>query len=132
LARRGRELGLGFASAQLIHVGFVLWLYHIAPEPVGAMTVFWAGVFCTYLLAVFSLPQLRTALGPRIWQISRTIALEYIALVFAFDFIILPLGGGYDKYPLSYLPLTLMLVGGTGLRLAAFVRRTIDWRLSSI
>jgi hypothetical protein len=126
LARRGRELGLGFASAQLVHVGFVLWLYHIAPEPVGAMPIFWAGVFCTYVLALFSLPQFRAALGPRVWQISRTIALEYIALVFAFDFIFLGLHEGYDKYPLSYLPLAFMLVSGASLRFAAFVRRKIS------
>jgi hypothetical protein len=126
LARRGRELGLGFASAQLVHVGFVLRLYYIAPQPVGAMVFFWAGVSCTYVLALLSLPQLRAPLGARVWQISRTIALEYIALVFASDFIFLPLHGGYDKYPPSYLPLAFMLVSGASLRFAAFVRRKID------
>jgi hypothetical protein len=126
LARRGRELGLGFASAQLVHVGFVLWLYYIAPEPVGRMVVFWAGVFCTYALALFSLPQLRAGLGPRVWQISRTIGLEYIALVFAFDFIFLPLHGGYDKYPPSDFPLAVMLVSGASMRFAALVRRIAE------
>jgi hypothetical protein len=129
-ARRGRELGLGFASAQLVHVGFVLWLYHIAPERAGGMLLFWAGVFCTYALALFSLPQLQAALGPRVWQISRTIALEYIALVFAFDFIFLPLRDGYDNYPLSHLPLAFMLVSGASLRFAAFARRKIDGQLA--
>jgi hypothetical protein len=128
LARHGRELGLGFASAQLVHVGFVLWLYHIATEPIGAMVFFWVGVLCTYLLALFSLPQLRDALGPRLWRISRTIALEYIALVFASDFIFLPLHAGYDKYPRSYFPFALMLVSGASLRFAAFVRRTVGHR----
>jgi hypothetical protein len=126
LARRGRDLGLSFASAQLVHVGFVLWLYHIATEPIGAMVFFWVGVLLTYLLALFSLPQLRDALGPRLWRISRTIALEYIALVFASDFIFLPLHAGYDRYPPSYLPFALMLVAGASLRCAAFVRRVID------
>jgi hypothetical protein len=52
--------------------------------------------------ALFSLPQLQAALGPRVWQISRTIALEYIALVFAFDFIFLPLREGYDPKSRSW------------------------------
>lgn len=124
LARNGRELGLAFASAQLIHVGLVLWIIHIAKGPPGAMLFFWVGIFCTYLLALFSLPRLRDALEPRLWRIFRTIALEYIAIAFAADFILIPLvGGGVGKYPLSYLPFALMLVSGAGLRVAAFSDR---------
>ena len=62
LARHGRELGLAFASAQLIHVGLVLWIIHIAKGSVGAMLFFWVGMLCTYLLALFSVPRLRDAL----------------------------------------------------------------------
>jgi hypothetical protein len=127
-ARRGRELGLSFAAAQLVHVGLVLWHYRIATEPVGKMLFFWAGVLCTYALALFSLPQLRAALGPRLWRAFCTIALEYIALVFAADFIQLPLRAGFDKYPPSYLPFAVMLVAGVGLRLAAFARRMTERR----
>jgi hypothetical protein len=43
LGRRGRELGLAFASAQLVHVGLVLWLFHVMTEPQGAMAFFWIG-----------------------------------------------------------------------------------------
>jgi hypothetical protein len=124
LGRYGRELGLAFASAQLVHVGLILWLVHIATEPSGAMVFFWIGIACTYLLALFSLPRLRDALGPRLWRAFCTIALEYIAIVFAADFILLPLwGGGFGKYPLTYLPFAIMLVGGAGLRVAAFSER---------
>jgi hypothetical protein len=123
LARRGRELGLAFASAQLVHVGLVLWIIHIATGPSGAMVFFWVGIFCTYLLALFTVPRLRDALEPRFWRIFRTIALEYIALAFAADFILAPLhAGGLGKYPLTYLPFALMLVAGAGLRVAAFAR----------
>jgi hypothetical protein len=121
LAGRGRELGLAFASAQLVHVGLVLWLYHIANGPVDAMVFFWIGMLCTYLLALFSLPRLRDALGSRLWRTFRTIALEYIALVFAADFIIGPLqSGGLRNFPRSYLPFALMLVAGVILRIAAY------------
>jgi hypothetical protein len=126
LARHRREFGLAFASAQLVHVGMVLWFFRIATEPVGAMIFFWAGIVCTYLLALFSWTRLRDALGPRLWRISRTLMIEYIALVFAVDFILDPLQtDGLSGYPPTYLPFALMLVGGAGLRLAAFAR---TWR----
>jgi hypothetical protein len=123
LARHGRELGLAFASAQLVHIGLVLWISYIAAGP-GEMIFFWVGILCTYLLALFSLPRLRDSLGPRPWRIFRAIALEYIALVFAVDFIFVPLqADGLGRYPLTYLPFALMLICGTGLRVTAFVRR---------
>jgi hypothetical protein len=122
LARRGRELGLAFASAQLVHVSLVLWLFYVTTGP-GGMILFWVGVLCTYLLALFSLPRLHDLLGPRLWRMSRTIALEYIALVFAADFILAPLqADGFGKYPLTYLPFAFMLIAGAGLRVAALAR----------
>ena len=91
LARHSRDFGLAFASAQVVHVGLVLWLFYLAPGSNGGMVFFWVGILCTYLLALFSLPRLRDALGPLLWRISCTMAMEYIALVFAFDFIRIPL-----------------------------------------
>jgi hypothetical protein len=124
LARRGRELGLAYASAQLIHVGLVLWIIHVATGPSGAMVFFWVGIFCTYLLALFSLPRLRNSLEPRLWRILRTIALEYIAIAFTADFITLH-AHELGKHPLSYLPFALMLVSGAGLRFVAFWDRRL-------
>ena len=122
LARHGRELGLAFASAQLVHVGLVFWIIHVATGPSGAMVFFWVGIFCTYLLALFSVPRLRDALDPRLWRIFRTIALEYIALAFAADFITLH-ADGLSKHPVTYLPFALMLVSGAGLRVVAYLDR---------
>jgi hypothetical protein len=125
LARHGREFGLAFASAQLVHVALILG------NGAGAgMAFFWVGIVFTYLLALLSLPRLREAIGPRLWRISLVIALNYIALVFAADFIEGPLKrGGIANYPLSYLPFALMLIVGVGLRVAAFVHRKLrDWR----
>ena len=120
LAQRGRAIGLAYASAQLIHVALIFWLLHGLG---GGMRIFWAGIVCTYLLALFSWPRLRDALGLRWWRIVRTIAMEYIAYVFAVDFILGPLHGhGVAGYPLSYVPFALMLVVGAGLRIAAVVR----------
>ena len=51
---------------------------------------------------------------------------QYIALVFAADFILAPLqANGLVKYPLSYLPFALLLVGGAGLRVATHVRQQL-------
>jgi hypothetical protein len=89
------------------------------------MVFFWVGILCTYLLALFSLPRLRDALGPQLWRISCMTAMEYIALVFFVDFIRIPLHGNeLGNYPLSYLPFALMLVGGVGLRVVSFARFT--------
>ena len=122
LARHGRELGLAFASAQVVHVGLVLWIIHIAKGPVGAMVFFWVGIFCTYLLALFSVRQLRDALEPRLWRIFRTITLEYVALVFTADFVTIHMDQ-LSKHPVGYLPFVLMLVCGAGLRVVAFLDR---------
>jgi hypothetical protein len=121
LARYGREFGLAFAAAQLVHIGVILG------SGAGAgMAFFWVGIVFTYLLALFSLPRVRDAMGPRLWRISLVIALNYIALVFAADFIEGPLKrGGITNYPLSYMPFALMLIVGVGLRVAAFVRRKL-------
>ena len=79
--------------------------------------------------ALFSLPRLRSALGPRLWRISCTMAMEYIALVFAVDFIRIPLyEHGLKGYPLSYVPFALMLIGGFGLRVGASARTIYDRR----
>jgi hypothetical protein len=74
------------------------------------MVFFRVGIFCTYLLALFSSPRLREeALGPPLWRTFRMIELEYIAVVFAADFIVGPLQAGLSKHPLTYIPSVLML-----------------------
>jgi hypothetical protein len=124
LARHGREFGLAFASALSVHVGLVLWLMAVAADQRTPMLFFWAGVLCTYALALVSLPRMRDWLGARLWRILCEGALQYIALVFAVDFIIEPLqASGAVKYPLGYLPFAVMLLGGALLRLAGQMRQ---------
>jgi len=120
LARRGRELGLAFASAQLVHVAIILW-----SGDGGGMSFFWVGILFTYLLAFFSMPRLHKSLGPRLWRILLPVALNYIALVFAVDFILGPLQMvGVGHYPLSYIPFALMLFAGVALRVAALIKKS--------
>ncbi len=124
LARHGRGFGLAFAAALFVHIGLVLWLFYIVADQRTLMLFFWAGVLATCALSLFSLPQLRDRLGPRLWRTLMELALHYIALVFAVDFIVEPLmASGADAYPLTYLPFAAMIVGGALLRVAAQVRR---------
>jgi hypothetical protein len=124
LARQGRAFGLAFAAAFAVHVGLVLWLMAVAADQRTPMLLFWAGAVCTYALALFSLPRVRGWLGLRAWRVLSEGAMQYIALVFAVDFIVEPLqANGPGKYPLTYLPFVLVLVGGALLRLAAQIRR---------
>ena len=107
-------------------VGLVLWLFYLVPGSNGRMVFFWVGILCTYLLALISLPRIRSTLGPGVWLILRTVAIEYIALVFAADFILIPLQvNGFGKYPLTYLPFAILLIGGAGLRVAAYIRQQL-------
>jgi hypothetical protein len=65
---------------------------------------------------------------PRLRPIFCLVALVYIALIFATDFILDPLQarviGKYPRtYTLTYLPFSLLLVGGAGLRINDFTQR---------
>lgn len=123
LARHGREFGLAFAAALSAHVGIVLWLMAIAADQRSPMLFFWAGVACTYALALFSLSRVRDWLGSRLWRFFTALAMHYVALVFAVDFVVEPLrASNADRYPLSYLPFAGVLLGGVLLRFAAQMR----------
>lgn len=128
VARLGRELGLAFASAHLVHVALLVWLYRISTRPPvseGTFVFFGIGVVWTYLLALFSIKRLAQAIGPA-WRILRFIGLDYIALAFFADFVFNPLlAGTFEKGPkavLQYLPFSILTIVGPILRLAALPR----------
>jgi hypothetical protein len=133
IARRSRELGLAFASAQLVHVGLVIWLVWISPpQPVRSaiMPFFAIGVVWTYLLAGLSMDRARDIFGPDILRALRTIGSEYIALTFFTDFVLIP------AYPpphlILYTPFWLMLLIGPLLRLAAVIKEMLSPRAAAI
>ena len=45
VARRGRDFGLAFASAQVVHVGVVVWIIYLTPGGIGGMLFFWLASF---------------------------------------------------------------------------------------
>ena len=87
LAGHGREFGLSFASAHLVHIGLVIWLGVIlgrVPLSGGLLLFFLAGLFFTYLLAALSFGGVRR-LG-RFWPPLRFVGMTYILITFGRDF----------------------------------------------
>ena len=130
LARRGREFGLAFAAAHLVHIGLVAWLYQILnrlPLP-GPLSAFFAiGVVWTYLLAVLSFGGLSKALGPRHWRWLRFVGMNYILLAFARDFVPSVIHSGIAHQGLwlvvDYVPFGVMSIAAPAFVFAAAARR---------
>jgi hypothetical protein len=121
LARHGREFGLAFAAAQLVHLALLVALYRIALRaPVsGAIFLFFglAMVF-TYVLALASIPAVSRALPQRALRLVRGIGVEYIALAFLYDFARNPFRGGIGNL-VAYLPFLVLAIAAPLLRLGA-------------
>ena len=123
LKRHGREFGLAFASAYLIHVALVGWLIQIgAPPSLGTFVFFGIALFWLYLLALFSIVRLQRMLGSKVWWLLRLIGLNYIAYAFATDFLRVS-SVDSAKHLIGYVPFAVLSVLGPALCLAAFVRR---------
>lgn len=124
LASRARQFGLAFAASLLVHVGLVVWLIAISPNRsllATTMPFFMIGVIWTYLLAATSIDRVRAFCGPYALTVLRTVGVEYIALVFFADFVVLPQNP--LQYPILYVPFWIMLGLGLALRLGAAMKR---------
>jgi hypothetical protein len=132
LKKHAREFGLAFASALLVHLGLVAILCLIGAAPDAATFVFFGiGAVWAYLLALFSIPRLRLALGPRNWWLLSNVGMNYVAYAFIVDFLQQPLHGGV-RHVVEYLPFAVLSLMGPGLRLAAYMQRIgRSWRDSS-
>lgn len=125
LARRGRDLGLAFASAHLCHVALVAWLYYISPSPpvsTRSALYFGVAVVLTYVLALFSIPTLVAKLPPRAWWALRTFGMEYIALAFLRDFLENPFRGNF-LHVAAYLPFIALAFAAALVRIAGYAKR---------
>lgn len=125
LQKRGREFGLAFAAAHLVHLGLVAWLCWIGHAPGLRTFVFFgiAAVF-TYLLALASFRNFREAIGPRLWRLLRTVGMNYIAYAFFVDFMKHPLQANL-RHLVEYLPFVTLAVAGPLLRFAAWTLRRV-------
>jgi hypothetical protein len=130
LKQHGREFGLAFAAALLVHLGLVSWLCLIGAAPGRGVFVFFgtAAAF-TFLLAALSFGDLHTLLGRNGWRWLRIIGMNFILYAFLKDFMRDPLLGGGAKHLVEYLPFTAMAILAPLLRLAAWSVRLYvpDW-----
>jgi hypothetical protein len=123
LKQRGREFGLAFAAAHLVHIGLVAWLSYIgAAPPLGSFVFFGIAVAWTYALVLFSVASLRQTLGAKGWWVVRTVGLNYIALAFAVDFLRYREFAS-AKFWIAYLPFDILAVAGPLVCCAAFLLR---------
>jgi hypothetical protein len=124
LAHRARDFGLAFASAHLVHLGVVAWIYYSSPDLPTRSTLIFFGIAAiwTYVLAILSIKRLSARLNPRVWRTVRTLGVEYIGLAFLTDFAKYPFQGGVLDVA-NYLPFLALAIAGPILRLAALVKR---------
>ena len=134
LARHGRDFGLAFAAAQLVHIVLIVWLFYVTtgnrPDFADRFIQFECiGLVWIYVLAAFSIGSLRATLTPNVLRIVYAIGLEYIALVFFFNFVVIPLRLGSQHFYISYLPFSVAIVLGPILRWTAMARSLAPARI---
>jgi hypothetical protein len=123
LKQRGREFGLAFAAALVVHLILVGWLCWIGAAPPTSVFIFFGtAAALTFLLALSSFGNLSTILGPKGWRLLRTIAMNFILYAFLKDFMRDPLHGGV-KLLMEYLPFAVMATAAPLLQLTAWASR---------
>ena len=138
IAKRGREFGMAYAAAMLVHFSLAIWLFQIssrAPLSGRLLDLFIVGIFFTYLLAVFSVGGLSKALGSKGWHALRSVGSNYILFAFAYDFVPASIHGTahYGAWRLLlYSPFAAMCIGAPLLVLAAAAQRRMRLRYAHL
>src|SRR6185312_3737861 len=125
----GREFGLSFAAAHLVHIGLVVWLSYLLGRIAlsgGLLIFFLVGLFFVYLLAALSFGGAK-AMGPGAWRILRFVGMNYILIAFARDFVLPLLHPKPTQHTLAhvlaYAPFAALSVAAPLLVLATSLRR---------
>jgi hypothetical protein len=127
----GREFGLSFAAAHLVHVALVIWLSYLLGRIAlsGGLLLFFAvGLFWVYLLAALSFGGAR-AMGRQAWRIIRFVGMNYILIAFGRDFMLPILHPKPAQHTLAhflaYAPFAALSVAAPLLVLAVSLRPRI-------
>jgi hypothetical protein len=127
----GREFGLSFAAAHLVHIGLVVWLSYLLGRIAltgGLLIFFLVGLFWVYLLAALSFGGAR-AIGRQAWRITRFVGMNYILIAFGRDFVLPILHPKPAQHTLAhflaYAPFAVMSVAAPLLVLAVSLRPRI-------
>lgn len=120
---RGRDFGLAFASAHVVHLSLVGALCIIGAAPPAASFMFFGGgAVLTYLIALFSITDPRRMLPLPLWRLLLLLGMNYIMFAFAVDFLREPVITEFRRMAI-YLPFQLLSVAALVLRLTGFVMR---------
>jgi hypothetical protein len=131
LKRRARALGLAFSAVIVVHLTLISWLCWIGKAPpLQTFIVFGLAAFWVVLLVLCSAERIGRALGKLGWWVLRNIGMNYIALVFALDFVRLHPPTFLKE--VEYLPFAAMSVSGPLLLLAAWIRQFHNPRVAGI
>lgn len=124
LRQHGREFGLAFAAALVVHLACVFCLAALGARiPAGTLVIFGTAAVFTYLLALLSVDRVRRALPSKMWAPIRGVAMNYIALAFILDFVKFPLYGFYEV--MKYLPFAALAIVGPALKIVAFAKNNL-------
>jgi len=124
----GRELGLSFAAAHLVHIGLVVWLSYLLGRIAltgGLLIFFLVGLFFVYLLAALSFGGVQ-AIGRQAWRVIRFVGMNYILIAFGRDFVLPILHPKPAQHTmahfLAYAPFAALSVAAPLLVLAVWMR----------
>jgi hypothetical protein len=124
----GREFGLSFAAAHLVHIGLVAWLSYLLGRIAlsgGLLIFFLVGLFWVYLLAALSFGGVQ-AIGRQAWRVIRFVGMNYILIAFGRDFVLPILHPKPAQHTLAhvlaYAPFAVMSVAAPLLVLATSMR----------
>jgi hypothetical protein len=136
ISGHGRDFGLAYAAAHLVHLGLVIRLVQITsrpPLPPKPLVLFTVALVLTYLLAVFSVGGFSRVLGSKGWQTLRFLGINYILFVFAIDFVtvtIRPTGHSEIERWAAYAPFAAMCVAAPFVVIASAAHRRLGLRYS--
>jgi hypothetical protein len=123
LKMRGRELGLAFAAALLVHLALVGWLCWIgAPPPLRVFVFFGFAAALTYVLAILSFGNLHLSIGLKWWRLVRTVVMNVILYACLKDLFQHPFDGGI-LHLIEYLPFAALAIIALLLQIAAWTLR---------
>lgn len=122
---RARQLGLAFASAQLVHLGIVGWLCWVGAAPtLETFLIFGVAAVFAYTLAVLSFVRLSRWYDGWLRRAIWSVGLNYIAFAYAIDFLHAPFRGSV-RHVVAYAPFAGLAILGPCLRLSATAQRRL-------
>jgi hypothetical protein len=132
LRAHGREFGLAFAAAFLVHGALIVRLCLIGASPgLATFELFGPALIFLYLFAALSFVDIAQPPLPAVRRVTPSlrlifaIGMNYIAYAYAVDLVKNPFKGGLSHFIL-YAPFGGALALAVGLRLAAFLARCVN------